>query len=96
MLHTQALVLTDSPGRVAAAMVAQLGMEFRTEWSAEAGSIALPDAVCDLHSWPEGLRLDAWARDDAALARVESVVAQEVARAAHGAPVDWRRRPSAR
>jgi hypothetical protein len=94
MLHTQALVVTESPSQLAAAVVDHLGMEFRTEWSAEAGSIALPDAVCDLHAWPEGLRLDAWAADADALARVESVVGHELARA--GAPVDWRRRPGAR
>ncbi len=95
MLHAQALVRTPRPSQVAARVVADLGLEFQTEWSAEAGSIALPDGVCDMHSWPEGLRLDAFAETSAALARIEDIVKRQLERAgtADAIAVEWHRRP---
>jgi hypothetical protein len=95
MLHAQALVRTARPSSLASKVVADLGLEFTTEWSAEAGSIALPDGVCDMHSWPEGLRLDAFAETSAALTRIEDLVKRQLERAGNGdAPtVEWYRRP---
>ena len=61
MFHAQALVLTDQPSQVAANVAAELGLEFTTEWAAESGCVELPDGICDMHAWPEGLRLDAFA-----------------------------------
>jgi hypothetical protein len=98
MLHTQALVETDRPSQIAATVAADLGMEFTTEWSAEAGSIALPDGICDMHTWPEGLRLDAFAETSDGLERIEDVVKRHLERAAAGGGVDveWHRRPLSR
>jgi hypothetical protein len=99
MLHAQALVRTARPSLIASKAAADLGLEFTTEWSAEAGSIALPDGVCDMHSWPEGLRLDAFAETSAALGRVEDVVKRQLERSAseHDAvAVEWYRRPGGR
>ena len=95
MLHAQALVRTLRPSQIASKVVADLGLEFRTEWSAEAGSIALPDGICDMHAWPEGLRLDAFAESSAALGRIEDVVSRQVERATNGdrVVVEWYRRP---
>ncbi len=95
MLHAQALVRTTRPSQVAAKVVADLGLEFRTEWSAEAGTIALPDGFCDMHTWPEGLRLDAFADTTAGLGRIEDVVKQQIDRASNGerVAVEWFRRP---
>ncbi len=99
MLHAQALVRTHRPSQIASKVAADLGLEFRTEWSAEAGSIALPDGVCDMHSWPEGLRLDAFAETTAALDRVEDVVKRQLERSASendAVAVEWYRRPGSR
>jgi hypothetical protein len=97
MYHAQALVLTDRPSDVAAHVAAELGLEFTTEWAAEAGCVELPDGVCDMHAWPEGLRLDAFAETRAGLDRVADVVKR---RLEHLSPndnlnVDWYHRPSA-
>jgi hypothetical protein len=96
MLHAQALVRTKHPSNIASKAVADLGLEFRTEWSAEAGWIALPDGICDMHSWPEGLRLDAFAETSAALGRVEDVVKRQLERSSNddAVAVEWFRRPN--
>ncbi len=98
MLHAQALVRTARPSQVASKVVADLGLEFRTEWSAEAGTIALPDGICDMHSWPEGLRLDAFAETSEGLGRIEDVVKRQLERAGNGdaVAVEWYRRPLSR
>jgi hypothetical protein len=98
MLHTQALVTTDRPSQIAAAAAAELGMEFSTEWSAEAGWIALPDGICDMHSWPEGLRLDAFAETADGLGRIEDLMKRHLERATPDGrriEVAWHRRPAA-
>lgn len=97
MPHAQALVLTDRPSAYAARIAGDLGLEFETIWSAESGSIVLPDGICDMHAWPEGLRLDAFAETDERLARVETVVQQQLERRHVDAPlrVEWYRRPGA-
>ena len=89
---------TPRPSQVAAKVAADLGLEFRTEWSAEAGTIALPDGVCDMHSWPEGLRLDAFAETSEGLGRIEDVVKRQLERAGNGdaVAVEWFRRPGSR
>jgi hypothetical protein len=98
MLHAQALVRTSRPSQVAAKVAADLGLEFRTEWSAEAGTIALPDGVCDMHSWPEGLRLDAFAETHDGLSRIEDLVKRQLERAgtSDDVAVEWYRRPGSR
>lgn len=98
MLHAQALVLTRRPSKHAARLAADLGLEFPTEWSAESGSVELPDGIVDMHSWPEGLRLDAFARTRESLDRVEDVVSRQLSRPTEGEEplrVEWYRRPSA-
>jgi hypothetical protein len=96
MFHAQALVITDHPSQVAAHVTAELGLEFTTEWSAEAGSVELPDGVCDFHAWPEGLRLDAFAPTRAGLDRVADVVKRRLEHLnADHLNVDWYLRPSA-
>jgi hypothetical protein len=97
MFHAQALVLTDQPSQVAAHVAAELGLEFTTEWAAESGSVELPDGICDMHAWPEGLRLDAFAQTSDGLARVEDVVKRRLEHlSAEHLNVDWYRRPSAK
>jgi hypothetical protein len=97
MYHAQALVLTDRPSQVAAHAAKELGLEFTTEWAAEAGSVELPDGICDMHAWPEGLRLDAFAETRDGLARVEDVVKRRLEHlgANDHISVDWYHRPSA-
>jgi hypothetical protein len=97
MFHAQALVVTTNPSAVAAHAAAELGLEFTTEWAAEAGSVELPDGICDMHAWPEGLRLDAFAPTRDGLARVEDVVKRRLEHlgASDHIAVDWHRRPSA-
>lgn len=93
--HAQALIPTDRASQYAAAVARDLAHEFTTEWSAESGVIELPDGTCDMHSWPEGLRLDAFASSREALARVEDLVKRQLERtgAAESIVVDWRLRP---
>jgi len=90
--HAQALVLTGDPATPAARLAQRLSPQFETEWSAEAGYVRLDEGLCLLHSWPEGLRLDAWADTGERLARIESLIARELA-SEGGLRVDWRRRP---
>jgi hypothetical protein len=97
MFHAQALVLTDHPSAVAAHVAAELGLEFTKEWAAEAGCVELPDGICDMHAWPEGLRLDAFAPTRAGLDRVADVVKRRLEHlgANDHLNVDWHHRPSA-
>ena len=92
MPHAQALVVTGDPSTPAAAMARRLRHEFETEWSAEAGFVKLAEGTCTFHSWPEGLRLDAFAESVERLARVEEFIGQQLERES-GLRVDWRRRP---
>jgi hypothetical protein len=97
MFHAQALVITDQPSRLAAHAAAEFGLEFATEWSAESGSVELPDGVCDMNAWPEGLRLDAFAPTRDGLARIEDAVKtrlEHLGKSDH-LNVDWYRRPGA-
>ena len=97
MFQSQALVLTDRPSQVAAHAAQELGLEFTTEWAAESGCVELPDGICDMHAWPEGLRLDAFAETSDGLARIEDVVKRRLEHLGAGDKinVDWYRRPSA-
>ena len=97
MYHAQALVVTARPTQFAAHVAAELGLEFTTEWSAESGCVELPDGICDMHAWPEGLRLDAFAPTSEGLARIEDVLKrrlEHLGKRDH-LNVDWYRRPSA-
>jgi hypothetical protein len=95
MVHAQALVRTDRPSRHAAQLAERLGHEMETEWSAEAGYVKLPEGICDMHSWPEGLRLDAFAENDEKLRRVEDEVRSQLQRLSDGdrLEIEWYRRP---
>ena len=97
MYHAQAFVPTDHPSAVAAHVAAELGLEFTTERAAEAGCVELPDGICDMHAWPEGLRLDAFAPTRAGLDRVADVVKRRLEHLGAGdhLNVDWYHRPSA-
>ena len=95
MPHAQALVLTADPATPVAAMVQRLAPEFETEWSAEAGYVRLDDGICTFHSWPEGLRLDAFAPSIEKLGQVERFIAQQLASGEAPLDVDWRRRSGA-
>lgn len=94
MPHAQALVLTEDPATPAARLVQRLGHEFETEWSAECGYVRLAEGMCLLFSWPEGLRLDAFADSGERLARIESFIARQL-ESEDGLHVEWRRRPLA-
>jgi hypothetical protein len=98
MLHAQALVLTDRPSVFAATIAERLGHEMETEWSAEVGYVKLPEGLVDMYSWPEGLRLDAFAETPDKLARIEAEVKSQLQRATNGdrLAVEWYRRPSSR
>ncbi|MFN2461140.1 MAG: DUF2218 domain-containing protein [Candidatus Velthaea sp.] len=92
-VHAQALVITPDPSAHAARLARRLGHEFETEWSAESGFVRLPEGSCDLHAWPEGLRLDAFADSGEGLARVEQFIKAQIEREAQPpVQVDWRRR----
>lgn len=95
VFHAQALVPTAEPYTYAEHLASDLGLEFETEWSAGAGSIKLPDALCDMHAWPEGLRLDAFAEAHESLVRVEELVKRHLERLHNGATpkVEWYLRP---
>jgi hypothetical protein len=94
--HAQALVLTPDPSTPAAEMVRRLAEEFETEWSAEAGYVRLAEGLCTFHSWPEGLRLDAFAASGDQLGSIERFIAQQLASGGSAElRVDWRRRPLA-
>jgi len=93
-LHAQALVYSDDPSALGARIIASLRDAFRTEWAAEAGSVADANGMCLLHAWPEGLRLDAYAENDAALDRVETALSKAIAEAAGVSTIDWYRRAS--
>jgi hypothetical protein len=93
--HAQALVLTDDPSTLAAELTRRLGLEFETEWSAEAGYVKVDEGVCTFHSWPEGLRLDAFADSGERLSSIEQLIAQHLRMQEGGARlrIEWRRRP---
>jgi hypothetical protein len=94
MPHAQALVPTADPSTPAAELAGRLRHEFETEWSAESGYVKLAEGLCTFHSWPEGLRLDAFADSGEHLGRVEEFIAQQLAHeGTRGLRVDWRRRP---
>lgn len=93
MPHAQALVFTADPSTPAAELAGRLAHEFETEWSAEAGFVRLAEGVCTFHSWPEGLRLDAFAESGERLGRVEQFIAQQLEHGTGALHVDWRRRP---
>lgn len=95
MVHAQALVLTARPSRYAAAIAERLGHEMETEWSAEVGYVKLPEGLVDMYSWPEGLRLDAFAENDEKLRRVEDELRSQLERTSDGERLrlEWYRRP---
>jgi hypothetical protein len=97
MFHAQALVITDRPSQLAAHAASEFGLEFATEWSAESGCVELPDGVCDMNAWPEGLRLDAFAATRDGLARIEDLMKTRLEHLGKSdrLNVDWYRRPSA-
>ena len=98
MIQAQALVTTDRPSRFAEQIAERLGHEMETEWSAEVGFVKLPEGFVDMYSWPEGLRLDAFAETDEKLRRVEDELQSQLRRSPEGErlAIDWYRRPLSR
>jgi hypothetical protein len=96
-LHAQSLVLTDRPARYAAQLAKHFGHKRTAEWSAEGGFIEFEDGRCEMHSWPEGLRLDAFAPTPEGLEHVEHVVKRHLERWGEkdDIRVEWTRRPLA-
>jgi hypothetical protein len=90
MLHTQALATSADPSTPAAQVAARLASKFEVEWSAESGFVRFSDGMCTFHSWPEGLRLDAFAETEDELQRIERFVVTEFERS--GLRIDWHRR----
>jgi hypothetical protein len=95
-LHAQSLVRTERPGRYAEQIAKHFGHKRATEWAAEYGYVEFEDGRCEMHSWPEGLRLDAYAESDEALSHVEKVVKEHLERWGERdrIRVDWTRRPA--
>lgn len=95
MRHAQALVTVGDPSALGARLAAALGDA--PAWAAEAASLSVGGGTCDAHAWPDGLRLDLTADDEATLVRVETAVAAALRGAASGEQLllDWYRRPGA-
>lgn len=89
MLHGQALVENTDPVTLGEKVAHDLG----GEWGAAAGSVRVAGATCDVHAWPDGLRLDAYAETEAELGAAERAVSDAFSRLGAKA-VDWRTRPS--
>lgn len=95
MLHTQAFVETDRASRYASRLAEQLAGEFETEWSAEAGFVRIPEGICAMHTWPEGLRLDAYADTAENLGLLELEIRRRLESSVDAGDrlaVDWHRR----
>ena len=63
------------------------------EWGAAAGSVRAAGATCEVHAWPDGLRLDAYADTEAELSAAERALNDLVTRMGASA-IDWYTRPS--
>jgi hypothetical protein len=95
-LHGQALVVTADPSGCGEQLVRELRGEYETEWAAEAGRVASDAGECQLHSWPDALRLDAYAETEAGLSKIEGAVKSAIERtgSAEHLRVEWYRRPN--
>jgi hypothetical protein len=89
MLNGQALV----PMQNSSAFGAELARELSGDWGAEAGTVTLAGGSCDIHSWPEGLRVEAYAATEADLRRIEDELGEIVAQLG-GGKIEWVIRPS--
>jgi hypothetical protein len=96
-LHAQAFVPTSDASEYGERLSRTLADRYASEWGAEAGRVAMSDAACEFHSWPDGLRMDAFAEDEPALARIEKLISTTLEGIARGATpaIEWYRRPSA-
>lgn len=74
-------------------LVAALG--FAQAWSAESAALDLADGTCDLHGWPDSIRIDLFASDAAALERLEAHVGAMITKVAGASARDlvWYHRP---
>jgi len=88
-LHAQALVPTSDPSGFGENVTRALG----GEWGAAASSVHVVGASCDIHAWPDGLRLDAYADNEAELMAGERALNDVVTRMGANA-IDWYTRPS--
>ena len=88
-LHAQALVATPDPATFGEKVVRELA----GEWGAAAGSVRAAGVTCDVHAWPDGLRLDAYADTEAELSAAERALNDLVTRMG-GSAIDWHTRPS--
>lgn len=88
-LHAQALVPTPDPPRLGE----NVARELAGEWGAAASSFRVVGVVCDIHAWPDGLRVDAYADSEAELLAGERALNDVVTRMGANA-IDWYTRPS--
>jgi hypothetical protein len=88
-LHAQALIETADPTDVGE----RLAQAFAGEWRASAGSLHIGDVTVDLHAWPDGIRVDAYAPGDETLHQAEASLGAALDRLHERAPA-WRVRPS--
>lgn len=89
-LHAQALVITTADPATFGENVAR---ELNGYWSAAAGNVRAAKVTCDIHAWPDGLRLDAYADSEAELSSAERALNEVVARMGAGT-IEWHTRPS--
>jgi hypothetical protein len=88
-LHAQALVPASDPSTLGETVARELA----SEWGAAATSIRTAGASCEIHAWPEGLRLDAYADSEPELMACERAL-NDVVTKTGASPVDWQIRPS--
>jgi hypothetical protein len=62
-------------------------------WSAAAGTVRAAGVTCEIHAWPDGLRLDAYADSEAELSSAERALSDLVTRMG-AATIEWHTRPS--
>jgi hypothetical protein len=81
MLHSLATVATERPGRYAAQLVRHLGRRSETRWDEPEGYLKFQNGgKCDMRAEAAALRLDAYADNEEALARVEHIVKSHLER----------------
>ena len=88
-LHAQALVPASDPSTLGE-MVAR---EFAGQWGAAATSLQTHGASCEIHAWPDGLRLDAYADSEPELMACERALNDVVTRMGANA-IEWHTRRS--
>jgi hypothetical protein len=89
-LHAQALLVTTTDPATFGEDVAR---ELAGYWYAAAGNVRAEGVTVDIHAWPDGLRLDAYADTEAELSAAERALSDLVTRMGAGT-IEWHTRPS--